>query len=394
MPDREAFVSAIAANPADDLPRLVFADWLDEHGDPDRAEFIRTQIRWHHALPDERKYLDARAADLFRDHWQRWFGPFLHALDPNARPDVHFVIAKGHEFISVRTPYGDSPLAVVGLDVCRGFVQGVELYLDNWGEQSSLADAFRMEPLTHLACHDGLHSPVWSRFTDPALRRVSVLHLEQFWAWDVSAPESTALLEDPHLAGVREFSVLPDNNGVVSLPVAWVERFVRSSLAYRLTDLSLNCLPAGGVIPLCRPGRLQLNKLSLYGSLTADDMRRLGASELSRTVAELELGSELNDATIAALARDEWPKLTNLNLNGNDLTAAVLPALAAAEFLPRLKVLVLSNNWLFDGTDLSGLQRLADALDPERLECLDLLHTGLSHVPDFLAERFGDRVVV
>ena len=38
MSDRESFVAAIAASPDDDLPRLVFADWLDEHGDPDRAE--------------------------------------------------------------------------------------------------------------------------------------------------------------------------------------------------------------------------------------------------------------------------------------------------------------------------------------------------------------------
>jgi uncharacterized protein (TIGR02996 family) len=43
MRDRDAFLAAILAQPADDLPRLVFADWLDEHGDADRAEFIRLQ---------------------------------------------------------------------------------------------------------------------------------------------------------------------------------------------------------------------------------------------------------------------------------------------------------------------------------------------------------------
>jgi uncharacterized protein (TIGR02996 family) len=34
MTDRDALIAAIAADPADDLPRLVFADWLEEHGDP------------------------------------------------------------------------------------------------------------------------------------------------------------------------------------------------------------------------------------------------------------------------------------------------------------------------------------------------------------------------
>ncbi len=41
--DRDAFMAAILAAPDDDLPRLVFADWLDEHGEPERAEFIRVQ---------------------------------------------------------------------------------------------------------------------------------------------------------------------------------------------------------------------------------------------------------------------------------------------------------------------------------------------------------------
>jgi len=34
----------ICLDPADDGPRLVYADWLDESGDPERAEFIRWSI--------------------------------------------------------------------------------------------------------------------------------------------------------------------------------------------------------------------------------------------------------------------------------------------------------------------------------------------------------------
>jgi uncharacterized protein (TIGR02996 family) len=44
MSDREALLAAILANPDEDTPRLMFADWLDEHGQPERAEFIRVQI--------------------------------------------------------------------------------------------------------------------------------------------------------------------------------------------------------------------------------------------------------------------------------------------------------------------------------------------------------------
>jgi uncharacterized protein (TIGR02996 family) len=43
MSERDAFLAAIRARPNDDLPRLVFADWLDDHGENARAEFIRLQ---------------------------------------------------------------------------------------------------------------------------------------------------------------------------------------------------------------------------------------------------------------------------------------------------------------------------------------------------------------
>lgn len=45
MTDGEALVAGIAADPENDLPRLVFADWLEEHGDAERAEFVRAQVR-------------------------------------------------------------------------------------------------------------------------------------------------------------------------------------------------------------------------------------------------------------------------------------------------------------------------------------------------------------
>lgn len=39
----KALLRAVCAEPGDDTPRLVFADWLDEHDQPERAEFIRVQ---------------------------------------------------------------------------------------------------------------------------------------------------------------------------------------------------------------------------------------------------------------------------------------------------------------------------------------------------------------
>ncbi|MBN9117731.1 MAG: TIGR02996 domain-containing protein [Planctomycetes bacterium] len=43
MNEREALLRAVCESPDDDTPRLVFADWLDEHDEPERAESIRLQ---------------------------------------------------------------------------------------------------------------------------------------------------------------------------------------------------------------------------------------------------------------------------------------------------------------------------------------------------------------
>ena len=40
-----SLLSGVKESPEDDTPRLVLADFLEEHGDPDRAEFIRIQCR-------------------------------------------------------------------------------------------------------------------------------------------------------------------------------------------------------------------------------------------------------------------------------------------------------------------------------------------------------------
>ncbi len=56
MSDRLALLKAILAAPADDLPRLVFADWLEENGTSDadaaRAEYLRLSIMVEKTAPN------------------------------------------------------------------------------------------------------------------------------------------------------------------------------------------------------------------------------------------------------------------------------------------------------------------------------------------------------
>jgi uncharacterized protein (TIGR02996 family) len=75
MCDRTAFLQAIVAAPDDDLPRLIFADWLDENGDSDRAEFIRVQCAPFRSSADVRRMAVLEAANR-----TAWLGPLVRTV--------------------------------------------------------------------------------------------------------------------------------------------------------------------------------------------------------------------------------------------------------------------------------------------------------------------------
>ena len=94
---------AIRKARAEDTPRLVYADWLQEHGQPERAEFIRVQVELAR-LVDELQSdevcgqpgcLCGRMAELCRREselligsptsWgaNGWFGDWVSSIHPN-----------------------------------------------------------------------------------------------------------------------------------------------------------------------------------------------------------------------------------------------------------------------------------------------------------------------
>ena len=77
MTAEDAFLRAILETPDDETPRLVFADWLEEHGDliqAARGELMRVQCelaRWVPDLP-RRTALQERESTLIRTFAQHW----------------------------------------------------------------------------------------------------------------------------------------------------------------------------------------------------------------------------------------------------------------------------------------------------------------------------------
>jgi uncharacterized protein (TIGR02996 family) len=89
MPTDEqlALWTAIRLNPADDTPRLVYADWLQEHGEEARAEFIRVQCALAKLPTDRRKNrkerptLEAREKELFASLQQELVAVLLVVME-------------------------------------------------------------------------------------------------------------------------------------------------------------------------------------------------------------------------------------------------------------------------------------------------------------------------
>ena len=69
-----SFLDDIVANIDDDTPRLVYADWLMENEQDDRAEFIRVQIE-RSRLPSwdaAQVRLRLREQELLKQHGESW----------------------------------------------------------------------------------------------------------------------------------------------------------------------------------------------------------------------------------------------------------------------------------------------------------------------------------
>jgi uncharacterized protein (TIGR02996 family) len=106
MPPEEAFRAAIVAAPDDDTPRLVFADWLDEHGDAARAEFIRVQCELAKLeetdLLGKDKERTARYTVLYRreqellaTHHKAWLRPLSEIFAPLSVIGWHGTFRRG-----------------------------------------------------------------------------------------------------------------------------------------------------------------------------------------------------------------------------------------------------------------------------------------------------------
>ena len=92
MTTHETFLREIVQDPADDGARRIYADWLEEQGDP-RGEFIHIQCTLGQLLPWDvrRQELEERERQLLAQHGTKWIGDLRRLGTYSHRGNVHHV---------------------------------------------------------------------------------------------------------------------------------------------------------------------------------------------------------------------------------------------------------------------------------------------------------------
>jgi uncharacterized protein (TIGR02996 family) len=361
MTHDEAFLQAIREAPDDDAPRLIYADWLEEHGDADRAAFIRVQCSWADPQTEEpqAEALLARAEALLRQHWEDWVGPLRALVGPHAsRRGEAWLAGEYH-------PAGLSRF-------CRGFVDALTLSADTvleqtptltrlvplrrlrlWGagrRAAELAACAFLGGVTELDFLDYFDSPLTAGGAcalagSPHLGRLTVLNL---YRNNVSDRGVEALARAPWFGGLRALN-LSDNG--VSCAAIRVLATARPHLAVlRLGDNGLGPEGVEALAATAGPGSLQA--LDLHRNPLGDrGAATLAEAPLLRTLSALDLSScEVSDTGVAALARSpHLARLRLLELNHNRITDRGARALAASPHLAHLEALGLVGNAAFAG---------------------------------------------
>jgi uncharacterized protein (TIGR02996 family) len=76
--DESALMESIASAPLDDAPKLVYADWLEEHDADEKAEYVRIVVKLMHP-PEEHSVVDRcmELAKTLESNWRQAVGGFF-----------------------------------------------------------------------------------------------------------------------------------------------------------------------------------------------------------------------------------------------------------------------------------------------------------------------------
>jgi uncharacterized protein (TIGR02996 family) len=216
--DDAAFLQAICADPDADGPRLRYADYLDDKGDPAsvaRAEFIRVQCAMAAAEPTDPvvSNLGLREQALLGAHWRDWLKPACQALaeptpvtsgtsDRYALNWVTYTERLAANHWVVQTSSASSPYLHSG-QFSRGFLSHVALMSKPHKSASHVARLFERAPVDGLTFVDHGGAEVGQTLRAIPADRLRVLEL-------VACPTEAviAVTRSDKLKGLRDLVVM------------------------------------------------------------------------------------------------------------------------------------------------------------------------------------------
>ena len=313
MSERDALRAAIVATPDEDMPRLVFADWLQEHGEEKLAAYIRSRVdlfRRENADSDavavRQFFADVGFTDLGNIDW---------SLVSAELGELYGAVKIAEKSKSPPTKAALPRIkGVMFTEIERGFCASIRVnepaaFLKN-------AEAiFRAAPITRIQFGE-----------------LSVEHAREFIVRGYLARmRGLAFMEETEPEAIRIIGEHPDAAGIDSLELAGDDEAGEQVAA----------LAAGkhwtGVT------RLEVLDLDVGDDLDPDRsmaelLRRPQFRGLRHLVA---FGNELGDATCRVIATAGLTELRYIDLSTNSINDAGAKAIAAAKSLPKLRYLDL-----------------------------------------------------
>ncbi len=343
--------------PDETLPRLVLADWLDDHGDAERAEFVRLSVRLDRGvdgiapLPEDEPDwagMAARRHRLWLKNRKRWLGGLASEA---------WLGSVGHEAGMLWVLVGMDDLPTLKPEVAA-WIEEARLSEPEAGEAEVEAWS-RLLPVRSLGGFGPLPSPAaLTRLLEepgrPPLRRLSVGLPDEIWRVREHARTLAAS------RGIRwlDFRAGLEEQGEALYPALATGSGLAECRVLGLSFCPKACLPhVARAVP-------RIRALRTHQSERGDAM--LGALAANETLAGLE-----------SLASD----YDNVSDTG-------LKALAASPYLRRLKSLSFEESSRITGRGLAALARSPVMASVERLSLLWSCQVGVEGVRALAASPF------
>ncbi|MFM8273336.1 MAG: TIGR02996 domain-containing protein [Gemmata sp.] len=211
--EQAALLRAIVAEPNEDTPRLVYADWLQEGGDEEQARYVRDSVRLA-ATPHDapgRKALAERLRET-RDwrgpEWLQRLGLGKRAVGFERGLPVRVVFEGANEFFAVADRLF-ALLPVRALEICA--YSGTRLRGDAVRRLAAMPELARLTDLRFVG-HEPIDPNAWrALFRSPRASGLTFLGLS---GCHVGAVIATQLAAAPRLANLTDLDLSYNDIGV------------------------------------------------------------------------------------------------------------------------------------------------------------------------------------